>query len=286
MTAAEVKDDDARGEATSDGPRAEASGGSTVAGGLHPALAAGLDWIAQHETVQRLHTYALSAVQLGPGMTVLDVGCGTGAYLRTLVDAVHPHGRAVGLDTSHPMTIKARQRDLPFTAVLTADARRLPFPDSSVDAAWCERVLQHLPEPRQAVAEIVRVLRPGGRIVAIDTDWTTMTIFPGDPAVTQRVVDAWGDRTPGGRARRHLPGLLIDAGLGEFNVTREIFTSRDAAAPVIPPFPIFVRIAISSGSIDEEQARSWLQELLEAGRRGTFFWSVTMCAAVGSKLAH
>lgn len=184
------------------------------------------------------------------------------------------------------MTIKARQRALPFTAVLTADARRLPFPDNSVNAAWCERVLQHLPEPRKAVVEIVRVLRPGGRIVAIDTDWTTMTIFPGDPAVTQRVIDAWVNRTPEGRARRHLPGLLIDAGLSELNVTREIFTNRDAAAPVIPPFPIFVHTAISSGCIDTEQARRWLQELLEAGHRGTFFWSVTMCATVGSKLAH
>ncbi|MBK1730090.1 class I SAM-dependent methyltransferase [Halorhodospira halophila] len=91
----------------------------------------------------------------------LDLGCGAGTYTRYL----HEGGRkAVGLDYSQPSLHKARQRtsvDIPWVA---GDAQRLPFGDDRFDGVLCLGVLQALPEARPALAEMARVVRPGGEI--------------------------------------------------------------------------------------------------------------------------
>lgn len=68
-------------------------------------------------------------------------------------------------------------------AVLIGDALALDEPDDSFDAARCERVLQWVSDPAAAVAELTRVVRPGGRICLIDTDWSTLRLDAGDPNI-------------------------------------------------------------------------------------------------------
>ena len=97
-----------------------------------------------------------------PGQRALDVGCGTGHHLRIL------SGRGfetVGVDGSRAMLEEARQIS-PSAELKEADVASLPFPDSSYDLALCIEVLRYLPDPERCIAEIARVLRPGGVCLA------------------------------------------------------------------------------------------------------------------------
>ncbi|RAV11274.1 SAM-dependent methyltransferase [Mycolicibacterium sp. GF69] len=99
------------------------------------------------------------------GGVALDVGSGPGNVTAMLADATGPAGLALGVDISEPMLARAVAAQAgPNVGFLRADAQRLPFREETVDAVTSLAVLQLIPEPSDAIAEMYRVLRPGGRI--------------------------------------------------------------------------------------------------------------------------
>jgi ubiquinone/menaquinone biosynthesis C-methylase UbiE len=118
----------------------------------------------------------LSLSMLAPlgGCTVLDVGCGTGNFTRALAEEVRrgsgpTPGFTVGLDLSAPMLrVAAQHRDRmrwPGLAWVRGDAQSLPFVDGCFDAVHTSAALQLVDDPNRAVAEMARVVRPGGRVL-------------------------------------------------------------------------------------------------------------------------
>jgi malonyl-CoA O-methyltransferase len=106
----------------------------------------------EHETVLAL----LPDVR---GLTTLDAGCGSGRYLQVLAAR---GARAIGMDLSAAMLSRARQTT---TRIARADLRALPFDGMSIDLIVCGLALGDVPELESALAEIARVLRPGGHVV-------------------------------------------------------------------------------------------------------------------------
>ena len=124
---------------------------------------------------------------LRPGQTVLDAGCGPGRITRWLSSRVSPLGHVIGLDADHGALEWAAWalRDLAGCGTTVelwhGDVGALPFEDATFDAAWCSSVLGYVDDPRAAIAEFVRVTRPGGRVVIISGDagrWMHMPISP------------------------------------------------------------------------------------------------------------
>ena len=102
------------------------------------------------------------------GGVVLDVGSGPGDVTASLARAVGPDGLALGVDISEPMLARAVRADSgPAIGFMRADAQRLPLRDQTVDAVVSIAVLQLIPDPATAVAEMARVLRPGGRLAVM-----------------------------------------------------------------------------------------------------------------------
>jgi SAM-dependent methyltransferase len=111
--------------------------------------------------------YAAAVAELGlsAGQTALDAGCGTGRALPHLRAAVGPGGRVLGVDLTPEMLATARGYGRGDHALLAvADARRLPLPEASVDGGFAAGLLPHLPDPGLGLAELARVIRPGGRL--------------------------------------------------------------------------------------------------------------------------
>ncbi|MET0741225.1 MAG: methyltransferase domain-containing protein [Candidatus Nanopelagicales bacterium] len=97
------------------------------------------------------------------GQRLLDVACGTGAATRVAADTVGPDGSVVGLDLNENMLVVARR----FRADIEwrrGDAAALPFGDASFDAVLCASGLMFFPDVAQSLAEMARVLRPGGTV--------------------------------------------------------------------------------------------------------------------------
>ena len=107
-------------------------------------------------------------LDLPTGGVALDVGCGPGNVTAALGRAVGPDGLAIGVDISEPMLARAVAAEAgPNVGFLRADAQRLPLRDACVDAVTSIAMLQLIPEPAAAIAEMVRVLRPGRRIAVM-----------------------------------------------------------------------------------------------------------------------
>jgi SAM-dependent methyltransferase len=101
----------------------------------------------------------------------VDVGAGPGLDARRI--------GAVAFDASRTMARRGREYGVPYAV---GDAVHLPIPTGAAGCCRCDRVLQHLDDPRRGVLEMTRCLRPGGRLVICDPDQQTLTIaVPGLP---------------------------------------------------------------------------------------------------------
>lgn len=109
---------------------------------------------------------------LPEGTTVVDIGCGAGTDLLLAARRVGPAGRAIGIDMTEAMLTRAaagaRLAGLTNVEVHEGDATRLPLADASVDVVISNGVLNLVPDKPSAVAEMARVLKPGGRVQLAD----------------------------------------------------------------------------------------------------------------------
>ena len=145
----------------------------------------------------------------------LDVGCGTGDEVRLLAERVGRSGRSVGVDLSEKPLAIARERTPPALGAefVAADAHALPFGDGEFAAARVERTLLHVAAPARVMQEVARVVRIGGRVVALETDWDTLVISSDDAETTREILDAQraGIRHPS--VGRTLARYFVDAGI-------------------------------------------------------------------------
>lgn len=162
----------------------------------------------------------------GPGSRVLDIACGTGALSRRLAQA----GASVtGTDLAAPMLAVARELSVGI-AFMEGSADALPFPDGSFDVVTSQQGLQFFPDRPAALAEMRRVLQPGGRlVVACWSDHTQGAFLLIDQALGRHMGDevAAMIRAPFVIDRESiLEGLLADAGFCDVNVWTETIAAR------------------------------------------------------------
>lgn len=111
---------------------------------------------------------AASALRLSSAHSMLDVACGPGNFTAPLAAELPDGGLAVGFDISESMLTRAvADNSGPRTCYVRGDARTLPFHDETFDAVCCFGALYLMPEPFRVAGEMVRVLRPGGRIAIL-----------------------------------------------------------------------------------------------------------------------
>ncbi|MGF1425652.1 methyltransferase domain-containing protein [Kitasatospora sp. LaBMicrA B282] len=259
------------------------------AANLDPAvtdrLIAALDAQAANPGVRRLRSWAHTRLAARPGERALDVGSGTGSETQVLAAAVAPGGTALGLEP-HPglrAVAEQRARDVDSPAgFLDGDALALPLPDAELDVVRCERVLQHLTEPARAVAEIARVLRPGGRVVLLDTDWPTFVLHPAAPEVRPALAAVTQATAATPDAGRRLAGWLAAAGLTVDELGSDVLL-HDPRSVTWPIVHGLGAAAVARSLITEEQREQLHADVTAAAELGAFHLSVTMFGAVAHR---
>jgi ubiquinone/menaquinone biosynthesis C-methylase UbiE len=201
------------------------------------------------EGERQVKELAIVMLAVDPGACVLDVGCGTGDDAREIAGLVGPNGKVVGLDSSVAMVEESRKRassnSLPVEFV-QGDAYKLQFPDRSFDRIRAGRVFVHLQDPERALDEMVRVLKPGGRVAVSDVDMGTCDIDSRHHETTRKVLNSFTDSLGSGWVGRSLPRMSRQAGCSMssahrvcFGATRCFSTSCSmATSPMLDPLQL------------------------------------------------
>lgn len=223
------------------------------------------------------------------GHTVLDVGCGTGVVTRDLARLVGRSGQAVGIDPSAVFIREARRLarqnglggNLRFQA---ADGRKLPVADGRFDASLAVTVLLHAPGKERIVAEMARVVRPGGKVIVVEQDHESTLLDHDDEALTLRIQRAyWDSALVDSRSGRKIPGLLGRAELKRIRILPLVHVETRLDAFLREILENRAHRLAASRVITKRQAHGWLETLERKSAEGTFFYSMNYYCFVGTR---
>jgi len=254
----------------------------------HGAVRAYLADVFATPDMRAIAARAMDLLALVPGSAVLEVGCGTGVFLPLLARAVGPAGRVVGLDHAATFVEEARRRVAAdgLAATVTVeegDAYHLPFPDATFDAAHCERVLMHLGDPTAVLREMRRVVRPGGRIVAVEPDWGGLRMDHPDREALDLLYARNLARTRHPDAGLALNRRFAEAGLVERAIVPLVGGGTDFALLRLFGLDLWpaAEALVAEGRLERGRAEAALAYLDDASRTGTFYASMVMFVAMG-----
>lgn len=206
----------------------------------------------------------VASLDVRPGQTVADIGCGPGTDLARLADAVGGTGSVIGVDREPRMLEEARRRLAGRANVefRLGDIHTLPLPDGSVDRARVDRVLQHVADPAEAVREVRRVLRPGGLFGMAEPDWDTLAVADQDLDTSRQFARFVVGQVRNATIGRELFRLCLQAGLRIRSVDPVAVLFRDfGMADQILGLRRNAARAVQAGKMSEGGAEPWLERL-------------------------
>lgn len=163
----------------------------------------------------------VAQAELAPGQRVLDLGAGPGFFAAGLAGLVSPGGRVDGVDINLRFVTDANERaagreDLAFHHV---QDHRLPFEDATFDRVVCKNVLEYVPDLDATLREVRRVLKPGGRVHVIDSDWGFVIVEPWGKQTVDRFFTAAAPAFREPYIGRKAPGALASLGFTDLAVS-------------------------------------------------------------------
>jgi arsenite methyltransferase len=220
----------------------------------------------------------LAALNLQSGDHVLDIGSGNGFLIREIAGILGSTGRATGVDLSDAMTLMARNLcdGLANTKFETANATKLPFDENAFDVVTATQCLSYINQIEVTLAEIYRVVKPGGRVVLIDTDWDTLVWNCTNQSLMNSIMRSYKSIYADAHLPRSFTNKLLDVGFKI--VDRRSHTivnwTHDLNTYAGLQIGFVSAIAQNDCSISEEDLQEWLRDLQEIENRGECFFSL------------
>jgi ubiquinone/menaquinone biosynthesis C-methylase UbiE len=164
----------------------------------------------------------LEPAGIAPGHRVVDLGCGPGFLSLAVADIVGPSGTVHGVDINARFvgdaTERAKERGVTHAKFHHVADATLPLASRSIDRVIAKNVLEYVPDLHATLAEAVRVLAPGGRLHAIDSDWGFVIVEPWGKETVDRFFAAAAPAFREPHIGRKLPAAFHSAGLRDIEV--------------------------------------------------------------------
>jgi len=229
----------------------------------------------------------IEMLDLRAGADVLDIGSGPGFLADEMAAAVGPDGSVHGIDPSENMLRLAAGRLPRAGAALVefgpGDANVLPFADGSFDTVTSTQVYEYVADLPGALAEAYRVLRPGGRLLVLDTDWDSIVWHSSNPVRMHRVLEVWDEHLADPHLPQRLTGLLEAAGFAVTDRrTIPLFNAgydRNTYSAGLIGF--VVGFVPGRGGLTDDDAKTWADDLATLGR--DYFFSLNRYVFIAVK---
>jgi ubiquinone/menaquinone biosynthesis C-methylase UbiE len=253
-----------------------------------------LETIDSYPFFREVKRESFQLLEISPGYRVLDVGCGTGADARRIVEYTGTQGLVVGIDIGRGMIEKAAGvgmdeycqicDDRICPSFIRMDGRYLGFSDETFHAVREDRALQHIAHAEEVIHEMFRVLRTGGRFVIFEPDWELFIIAGSERGLTRRILNFWNDQFMNGWIGRSLYRMCLDCGAHDITILPRTMILHDLTlCNQIFGIQETIELATRSGIILPEEAVIWLSYVQHADTAGHFFCSFTGYLVYGRK---
>lgn len=249
-------------------------------------MAAGLEVMYRTRDVRRRRELVLAALDAQPGDRVLDVGCGPGFYVADIAERVGPSGAVTGIDPSPAMLAMTARRTEGAANVTLAEggADGIPVADAAFDRAVSVQVLEYVADVPGALAELRRLLRPGGRLVLWDVDWTTLSWHAVDADRMARMLTAWDRHLVDPALPRTLAAALREAGFEDVRREGHLFATAamdpETYGGSLPN--VIASYLRGLDDVDDAEVEAWQAELAELDAAGRYSCSVVQFCFVAT----
>ncbi len=234
-------------------------------------LAAQMEVLYSRRDLLRRRALVHEALGARPGERVLDAGCGPGFYISEILERVGPEGTVVGVDTSPPMLALAAKRCEGHANVSFSegDVTALPVADADFDRALSVQVLEYVDDIPAALGELLRVLRPGGRVLIWDVDWSTVSWHSDDPQRMERFLRAWDEHLADPSLPRTLSAHLREAGFEDVEMQGHAFVTNEATEETYAG----ALVPLMADYVGTDEAQAWADEQRELQERGESYFA-------------
>jgi ubiquinone/menaquinone biosynthesis C-methylase UbiE len=230
-----------------------------------------LEFLDNHEFIKMLRQKSNQILNISEGHKVLDVGCGIGGATLPIADLTGSSGLVAGVDLSPAMIEHAARRAANRSGIEfhVSDACSIPYPDGFFDAARSERLFLYLPDRIAAIREMMRIVKPGGRVCLLDTDIDSTGVYSKNPARMRKMTSLVAASMPNSTSARELRALAREAGLKDLKT--EVFGGST-------PYEFFLRSmagtlikAAEDGIVPRAEVEECLAEQAALDASGDFF---------------
>jgi ubiquinone/menaquinone biosynthesis C-methylase UbiE len=224
-----------------------------------------------------------------PGETGVDVGCGLAHLACELAADISPGGKIIALDSSEHMVGEAAARVaaaglVDRVDVRLGDAAALDLPTASVDFVAAAQVYSYVPDVVRAIREAARVLRPGGRLAVLETDWDLCVYESSDRPLARRILDARALNFAHPHLPRQLHRLMHEAGLSlsQCEAFPIVETRHDPDSFGAGLLPVLRSAAVRDG-IGETAVDGWIGDVQSRTGEGDYFFATCRFIFLGRR---
>ncbi len=252
-------------------------------------LVARLESRGKDRVFTRLFERYADRLDLPAGSEALEIGSGTGVIARALARRNDVSGRVTGVDQS-PVLVETAQRFAEAEGLTdkidfeVGDAHALPFEPARFDAVIAHTLISHVTDPAAVLAEVQRVLKPGGTLVVFDGDYASLTYGYEDAEVGRRMDWALARATFNNPlVMRRLPTLLSDAGLTLTETLADVVSEIGGGSFFASMAETYAPLIADGGLAGAAEVEAWLDHQRTAIESGRFFASCNYYSVIAQR---